>query len=274
LLIDKDRPELSLKRQTQLLGISKSSLYYQPRPVNPFNLLVMNKIDEINTRWPYFGSRKITARVNREFKDERSSLKVNRKRVQRLMGLMGIEAIYPKKTSIPDKQHLVYPYLLKGLVINHPNQVWGIDITYIRLVNGWVYLTAVIDWFTRYVLSWETSISLEKEMVISAVNQAFEINLPEILNSDQGSQMTSDDYIRTVEGKGVRVSMDSRGRAFDNIFTERLWRSVKYEEVYLKEYQTPREARDNLDQYFKDYNWERPHQSLNYQTPAQVYFKN
>jgi putative transposase len=235
----------------------------------------MNGVDEINTKWPYFGSRKITAKLNKGFKKEKLNLRVNRKRIQRLMRIMGIEAIYPRKyTSIPNKEHRVYPYLLRGLVINRPNQVWGVDITYIRLVSGWIYLTAVIDWFTRFVLAWETSISLEKEMVIKAANKAFEINLPDIMNSDQGAQMTSDDYIKTVEDRGVKISMDGRGRAFDNIFTERLWRSVKYEEVYLKEYQTPKEARQNLDQYFKDYNWERPHQSLDYQTPAKVYFKN
>ena len=190
------------------------------------------------------------------------------------MRIMGIEAIYPQpRTSIPDKQHRIYPYLLKGLAINRPDQVWGIDITYIRLTEGWVYLTAILDWFARFVLAWEISDSLEAEMVIKTVKKAFEINIPDILNSDQGAQMTSADYVKTVERKGAKISMDSRGRAFDNIFTERLWRSVKYEEVYLKEYQTPREARQNLDQYFKDYNYQRPHQSLDYQTPAEVYFK-
>lgn len=264
---------MSLTRQTELLGISRSSLYYQPRPVDPFTLDVMNRIDEINTRWPYFGSRKIRAKLNSNFKRESLGLRVNRKRVRRLMRVMGIEAVYPKKhTSIPDKQHKVYPYLLRGLTINRPNQVWGIDITYIRLVNGWIYLTAIIDWFARFVLAWETSISLEKEMVINAVKKAFEINLPDILNSDQGSQMTSADYIKTVEAEGVKISMDGRGRAFDNIFTERLWRSVKHEEVYLKEYHTPKEAKLNLDQYFSDYNYERPHQSLNDQMPTEVYF--
>ncbi len=237
----------------------------------------MNKIDEINTRWPSWGSRKITAKLNINFikEKENSGLKVNRKRIKRLMGAMGIEAIYPKKNlSIPDKQHKIYPYLLRGLTISRPNQVWGIDITYIRLASGWMYLTAIIDWFARFVLAWEISDSLEKEMVINTVRKAFEINLPDILNSDQGSQMTSDDYIKTVEDKGVKVSMDGRGRAFDNIFIERLWRSVKYEEVYIKEYHTPKEAKLNLSQYFNDYNYERPHQNLNDQIPAEIYFKN
>ena len=272
--VDKNHHHLSLTRQVELLGLSRTSLYYQPRPVDPFILEMMNKIDKIHTRWPYFGSRKITAKINRKFKKEYLDLRVNRKRIQRLARIMGIEAIYPKRyTSIPDKQHQIYPYLLKGLTINKPDQVWGIDITYIRLVNGWIYLTAVIDWFARFVLAWEVSISLEKQMVVNTVNKAFKINIPDILNSDQGSQMTSDDYIQTVKSKGIKISMDGRGRFFDNIFTERLWRSLKYEEVYLKEYRTPREAELNIDQYFKDYNYERPHQNLDYQTPAEVYFK-
>lgn len=277
-LIEINSPNLSLGRQAELLGISRSSLYYQPSPVNPLTLMVMNRIDQIHTRWPYFGSRKITAKLNRAFKKrEKNNLgfKVNRKRIKRLMGIMDIEAIYPKKyLSIPDKEHQVYPYLLKGLIINQPNQVWGIDITYIRLVNGWIYLTAVLDWFTRFVVGWETSISLDRQMVISAVKKALQINIPEIINSDQGSQMTSADYITLLKSKGIKISMDGRGRCFDNIFTERLWRNVKYEEVYLKEYQNPKEARENLDQYFQDYNYERPHQNLNYQTPADLYFKN
>lgn len=273
--IENKHSVLSLTRQAELLGISRSSLYYQPKSIGHFTLDVMNRIDEINTRWPGWGSRKITAKLNRNFKKENLGLKVNRKRVRRLMGIMGIEAIYPKKrTTIPNKLHYKYPYLLRGLVIDQPNQVWGIDITYIKLMGGWIYLTAIIDWFARFVLAWETSITLEKEMVISAVKKAFEINLPDILNSDQGSQMTSEGYIKTVENKGVKVSMDGRGRCFDNIFTERLWRSVKYEEVYIKEYQNPKHARQNLDEYFNDYNYERPHQSLNDQIPAEVYFKN
>jgi putative transposase len=274
-LIEINSPNLSLGRQAELLGISRSGLYYQPRPVNPLTLNIMNRIDEINTKFPYFGSRKITAKLNRHFKKENLGLKVNRKRIQRLMRIMGIEAIYPKKyTSIPDKQHQVYPYLLRGLTINKPNQVWGIDITYIRLINGWIYLTAVLDWFTRFVVGWETSISLDRQMVINAIEKAFQINIPDIMNSDQGSQMTSVDYINLLESKGIKISMDGRGRCFDNIFTERLWRNVKYEEVYLKEYQNPKDARENLDKYFKLYNYERPHQNLDYQVPADLYFKN
>lgn len=274
--IDHSKPNnLSLTRQTKLLGISRPSLYYQPKPTDPLNLELMHRIDEINTRWPTWGSRKIRAKLNHSFVKEDLTLWVNRKRIRRLMDIMGIEAIYPKKrTTIPNKYHKIYPYLLKNLVINKPNQVWGIDITYIRLTSGWIYLTAIIDWFARFVVAWETSISLEKEMVINVVKKAFQINIPNILNSDQGSQMTSEDYINLLQAYGARVSMDGRGRAFDNIFTERLWRSVKYEEVYLKQYQTPREASLNLNQYFHDYNYERPHQSLNDKIPAEIYFKN
>jgi putative transposase len=235
----------------------------------------MHRIDEINTRWPVWGSRKITAKLNHCFRQEQLTLLVNRKRIKRLMGMMGIQAIYPKKkTSIPDRQHHIYPYLLRDMLIDRPNQVWGIDITYIRLVNGWIYLTAIIDWFARFVIAWETSITMDTDMVVNAVNKAFEQNLPDILNSDQGSQMTSGSYTNLLKANNVKISMDSRGRFYDNIFTERLWRSVKYEEVYLKDYQTPKEARQNLNQYFHDYNYERPHQNLDDFTPAEIYFKN
>lgn len=274
-LIEIKSINLPLTRQAELLGLSRSSLYYCPKPVDSLTFDLMNRIDKINTKFPYFGSRKITAKLNRQFKEEKLDLRVNRKRVQRLAGIMGIEAIYPKKyLSIPDKEQQVYPYLLRGLIINKPNQVWGIDITYIRLINGWIYLTAVLDWFTRFVVSWETSISLDRQMVLGALNKAFTINIPDILNSDQGSQMTSQEYINLLKAKGIKISMDGRGRVFDNIFTERLWRNVKYEEVYLKEYQNPKEARKNLEEYFNLYNWERPHQNLDYQMPADLYFKN
>lgn len=265
--IEKEHPELSIVRQCELLGLSRSSYYYQPVPVDPYELELMHKIDEIYTGAPFYGSRKITKALKRE------GHKVNRKRVQRLMRKMGIEAIYPKRNlSKPGKEHLVYPYLLKGLQIVSPNHVWGVDITYIRLLTGWLYLTAILDWYSRYVVSWQLSDSLAKEVVLLAVEQAFGQTVPEILNSDQGSQMTSREYVELVEGNGAKISMDSRGRAFDNIFTERLWRTVKYEEVYLKEYRTPREARENLDGYFKFYNDKRLHQSLDYKTPAEVYF--
>ena len=190
------------------------------------------------------------------------------------MGILGIEAICPKPNlSLNGKAHPVYPYLLKGLDIRRPNQVWGIDITYIRLNGGFVYLAAVMDWYSRFVITWEVSLSLDKEIVLDCLKKAFLVSIPDILNSDQGTQMTSQEYIDLVQGKGTQISMDHRGRCFDNIFTERLWRNVKYEEVYLKEYSSPKEAIKNLDEYFEFYDYDRPHQGLGYLTPAEVYFR-
>lgn len=265
--IDRNNKYIPLKRQAELLGLSRSTLYYRKREMNPFELKVMARIDEIFTKRPFYGSRRITKQLKRE------GFKVNRKRVKRLMGIMGIEAIYPKPNlSLNGKPHPIFPYLLKGLDINRSNQVWGIDITYIRLAGGFVYLVAIIDWYSRFVIDWEVSISLDKEFVISCLKRAFLKAKPEILNSDQGTQMTSEEYISLVTGSGVQISMDHRGRCFDNIFTERLWRSVKWEEVYLKEYSSPRDAILNLREYFEFYNYERMHQSLEDLTPAEVYF--
>ena len=250
--------------QAELLGISRNSLYYQPKPVDPETLVVMNRIDELYTKRPFYGSRKIAR-----------DLGYNRKRIQRLMREMGIEAIYQKpnlsKNNIP---HPVYPYLLKGIVAAHPNHIWGTDITYIRMHQGFLYLTAYLDWFSRFVLSWRLSTTLEIEFILDAAEEAlYKYNAPDIENSDQGTHYTSERHIQLFTGKGTKVSMDGRGRAMDNIFTERLWRSVKYEEVYLKDYATVLEAKEEIGDYFKFYNYERKHQSLNYQTPAGIYFK-
>ncbi len=268
-LLDIKNSALSLTRQAELLGISRSGIYYQPRPVNPFTLTVMEEIDRVYTDWPFYGARRIARELKRE------GLPVNRKRIARLMRLMGIEAIYPKKNlSLPDKQHRVYPYLLKGLTIDQVNQVWGVDITYIRLRSGWAYLVALMDWYSRYVLAWRLSDSLGSEFCVEALAAALKINLPGIHNSDQGSQLTSQDYVGTLEANpSIRISMDGRGRAFDNIFIERLWRTVKYEEVYLKEYTDFMDAKSQLNNYFRFYNQRRLHSALNYQTPAEVYFK-
>lgn len=265
--IDINHPDLSLTKQAELLGISRSSLYYQPRPVDPFTISVMNEVDEIYTAWPFYGSRKITEELKRR------DFEVNRKRIQRLMGVMGLEAIYPKKNlSKPNKQHHVYPYLLKDLTINKPDQVWGVDITYIRLANSFAYLVAIMDWRSRFVLAWGLSDQMTVEFCLEALEKALKINLPGIHNSDQGSQFTSQPYLGLLKAHPtIRISMDGRGRCFDNIFTERLWRSVKYEEVYLKEYLNFFEARNQLDDYFKFYNHKRIHSSLDYQTPAEVY---
>jgi putative transposase len=228
---------------------------------------LMRLIDVIYTEHPFYGTRRIRAVLKRTY-----GLVVNRKRIRRLMQLMGICAIYPKKQlSLGNKQHLKYPYLLRGLQIVRPNQVWGLDITYIRMSKGWVYLVAVLDWYSRYVVAWEIAITLEASFCLDVLERAYQTGKAEIVNNDQGSQFTSDDFIQMVEVHGSRVSMDGRGRAFDNIFTERLWRSVKQEEVYLKEYETVAEVRAGLAKYFDFYNHERPHQSLGYETPAEVY---
>ncbi len=266
-LVDKVSNILTLKDQAKLLGISRESLYYQKREIDSVTLKIMNRIDELYTKRPFYGSRGFTKRLKRE------GFKVNRKKVKRLMGLMGIEALYPKPNlSLNGKAHPVFPYLLKGLEISRPNQVWGIDITYIRLSGGFVYLVAVMDWYSRFVVDWEVSISLDKELVLSCLKRAFLVAVPEILNSDQGVQMTAQEYIDLVSGHGVKISMDHKGRCFDNIFTERLWRTVKYEEVYLKEYSSPRDAIQNLKEYFDFYDYERLHQSLGDLTPAEIYF--
>lgn len=228
----------------------------------------MNKIDEIYTNKPYYGYRKITAQLKRE------DIKVNHKKVLSLMQKMGIQAIYPKKNiSKPKQEDFKYPYLLKQLIINKPDQVWGTDITYVRGNGIWYYLVAVIDWFSRYVISWKLSDNMQVGFCKENLLEALKINIPVIHNSDQGSQFTSYEYTNVLKQKNIQISMDGRGRCFDNIFTERLWRSVKYEEIYLKEYTNFQEAERSLKEYFKIYNEERLHQSLNYLTPAEVYFK-
>ena len=227
---------------------------------------MMRLIDEQYTKTPFYGIRRMTAWLRNQGQG------VNHKRVSRLMRLMGIEAIYPKKRlSLGDSRHKKYPYLLKGLVIDRPDQVWATDITYIRMRRGFVYLMAILDWFSRYVVGWAVSITLDVEFCVEGLHHALSISKPEILNSDQGSQFTSKAFIGVLETHGVAISMDGRGRAFDNIFVERLWRSLKYEEVYLNEYDSVKQAVRSLGNYFLFYNQERPHQSLGYRTPHQVY---
>lgn len=264
--IELDHPEITVSRQCELLGLSRSGLYYRPRGDDALNERLMRLIDEQYTARPFYGVAKMTACLRRGGEE------VNPKRVRRLMRLMGLEAIYPKpRLSLQNKANPVYPYLLKGLTIDRPDQVWATDITYIRMYRGWVYLVAVMDWFSRYVLSWEVCTTLDVSFCLAALERALERSRPEVFNTDQGSQFTSAAFTGKLHEAGVRISMDGRGRAYDNIFVERLWRSVKYEEVYLHEYQTVAEAVYGLDQYFGFYNDERPHQSLNYRTPAEVY---
>lgn len=268
-LVEWDGSEFSIKTQAELLELNRQSLYYKPAQPSDEEIAVKHRIDEIYTESPFYGSRRITACLRRE------GLVINRKQVQHHMREMGLEGIAPKPNlSLRDKQNQVFPYLLKGLVIKEPNQVWGIDITYIRLLGGWMYLVAILDWHSRYVVSWELDQSMEMEFVLRAVNRALGKAKPEIFNSDQGSQFTSQAYRGVLEEAEVRISMDGKGRCFDNIFTERLWRTVKYEDVYIKGYTTPRETRLGIESYFEFYNNKRLHQSLDYQTPAEVYFGN
>ena len=266
-MIEPGHPEIPVYRQCELLGLSRGAYYYRARAVGDLNFELMRLLDEQYTRTPFYGVPRMTAWLRRE------GYEVNRKRVRRLMHLMDLEAVCPRPwLSKPVKGHKRYPYLLRGLVIERPDQVWSADITYVRLLRGFVYLVAVMDWFSRYVLSWELSTTLDGEFCLRVLEKALGFSKPDIFNSDQGAQFTSAEFTGRLEGSGVRISMDGRGRAWDNIFVERLWRTVKYEEVYLKSYETVREARDGLGSYFAFYNGERLHESLGYRTPYEVYF--
>lgn len=258
---------LPLSVQADLLGLSRASLYYQAVPPSTRELAIKHRIDELYTKYPFYGSRRLTVCLRRE------GLLVNRKQVQRHMREMGIAGICPgPNLSRRNQLHRVYPYLLRGLTITHPNHVWGVDITYIRLLTGWLYLVAVLDWYSRYVVSWQLDQTLELPFVLEAVEQALSQSTPEIWNSDQGSHFTSEPYLSRLQEASIQISMDGKGRALDNIFTERLWRTIKYEEVYLHDYASPKEARCGLEHYLNFYNHERPHQALDYRTPAEVYF--
>jgi putative transposase len=257
---------LSITQQCELLSLARSSYYYEPVPESEENLLLMRLLDEQYTRTPFYGTRKMSAWLHTQ------GYPVDRKRVRRLLRLMGLEAIYPKpRTSVPGIVEQRYPYLLRGMSIERCNQVWSCDITYIRLARGFIYLMAVIDWFSRYVLSWEISVTLDSSFCLEALDRALRVATPEMFNTDQGVQFTSAEFTNRLKAADIRISWDGRGRALDNIFVERLWRSVKYEEVYIKDYQSVTDAVSNLRAYFTFYNHERLHQALDYQTPAQVY---
>lgn len=232
------------------------------------NIELMNRIDEIYTKFPYYGVRKITAQLNRE-----RSEKINHKRIERLMKIMGIQAIFPHKNlSKANVSHDVYPYLLRNIVADHPNHIWGTDITYVRAHGLWFYLVAIIDWYSRYVISWELSNNLKTEFCKKALKKALKIAIPKYHNSDQGVQFTSEEYVNILKKhSNINISMDGQGRCFDNIFTERLWRSLKYEEIYLKDYNSYEQAKQSINNYFMIYNNERLHEALNYKTPAEIY---
>ena len=258
---------MTLTRQAELLGIARSSIYYE-NVVNLDDIKAMHAIDVIFTECPFYGSRRIREVLAREH-----AVHICREHVQRLMRLMGLEALYPKQnTSKPDHLHRVYPYLLAKLAITHPNQVWGTDITYIRLAGGFCYLVAIIDWYSRKVIHWELSPTLEIDFCLDNLTEALKAATPEIFNSDQGSHFTSPQHTEILTTAGVQISMDGRGRCMDNIFTERLWRTVKYELVFLHDYRTIEEVRAGLAAFFILYNTRRPHQSLDYLTPDEVYF--
>ena len=260
-MIEPTHDALSLRRQCELLGLARGSWYYEPAGETKQNLKLMRRIDELYLQRPYFGSRRMADELN-----------VNRKRVQRLMRLMGLEAIYPKpRTTLRNADHKIYPYLLRNLEITRPNQVWSTDITYIPMQSGFLYLTAVLDWYSRYVLSWRLSNSLDSTFCIEALEEALAGGQPEIFNTDQGVQFTSVAFTSCLASRGVAISMDGRGRALDNVFIERLWRTVKYEEVYLKDYEDAWQAETSLREYFEFYCHGRRHQALEKRTPAEVY---
>ena len=266
-LVEWEAAELSLSMQAELLSVSRSSLYYQPVLPAAQEVALKHRIDELYTAYPFYGSRRITACLQQE------GVTVNRKLVQRHMREMGIAGIAPgPNLSQRRKDHIVYPYLLRGVTSLYPNHIWGIDITYIRLQKHWMYLVAILDWYSRYVVNWQLEHTLDIDFVLVSVDAALAISRPTIWNSDQGSHFTSPHYTQRLLAAGVQISMDGKGRALDNIFTERLWRTLKYEEVYLHEYNTPRDAFQRLGAYFHFYNHQRLHQSLAYRTPAELYF--
>lgn len=268
-LVDWQREELPVNTQADLLSLNRSSLYYRSAPPSEEEVVLKHRIDELYTAHPYYGYRRITAQLQRE------NLEVNHKAVARHMREMGLVAVYPgPNLSKRAHQATLYPYLLRNVTASKPNHVWGSDITYIRLKSSWMYLVAVLDWYSRYVVSWELDQTLQLPFVLDAATRALQLARPTIWNSDQGSHFTSAAYLNLLRTHGVQISMDGRGRALDNIFTERLWRTIKYEEVYLKEYESPRQARQEIAAYLQFYNERRLHQSLDYQTPVEMYFES
>ncbi len=265
-MLDRQHPSLSVARQCALLEISRSGVYYQPAGTSEDDLALMKLIDRQYLETPFYGARRMAVWLKSK------GHQVNRKRVRRLMRLMGLKTIYRRpRTSKPALGHKVYPYLLRSMRVTRPNQVWAADITYIPMARGFLYLVAIIDWYSRYVLSWRLSNTLDVDFCVDALKEALCKGRPDIFNTDQGAQFTSEHFIGLLDTCGIRVSMDGKGSYSDNLFIERLWRTVKYEEVYLKAYRDGKEARAAIGEYFRFYNNERPHQSLGYRTPAEVY---
>lgn len=266
--IEAHHPQISIEHQCELIGLNCSSYYYQARRESDYNEYLMRKLDELYTETPFYGVRRMTVILRQQGE------MVNTKRVRRLLRLIGLETIYPKpNTSKASKDYPCrYPYLLKDLTIDRINQVWSTDITYIRLEKGFIYLVAIMDWYSRYVLSWHVSNSLDVSFCIEALEKSFQYGYPSIFNTDQGSQFTSLAFTNALLEKNIQISQDGKGRALDNIFIERLWRSLKYEEVYLKSYGSVAEAIEGITDFFQRYNHRRPHQSLDYLTPAKVHF--
>jgi putative transposase len=265
-MIETSNSRISVRRQCELIGLNRSTLYYSGAKESEFNLHLMRIIDEQYTKTPFYGWPKMTAHLRRQ------GYGVNHKRIQRLMQKMGLEAIYPRpSTSKSAGQHKLYPYLLRDVEIIRPNQVWSADITYVPMVGGFMYLVAVIDWFSRYVLSWELSNTLDGQFCVEALIGALGRGKPEIFNTDQGAQFTALGFVSVLESCAVQISMDGRGRALDNVFVERLWRTVKYEDIYLNNYSNVLDLELGLENYFRFYNNERVHQGLGYQTPAEIH---
>jgi putative transposase len=265
-MIETSHAELSIRRQCELIGLNRATFYAAPAGETAFNLHLMRLMDEQYLRTPFYGYPRMTVALQRQ------GYAVNRKRVARLMQKMGLQAVFPRqKLSQPAPGHKIYPYLLRGLSITRPNQVWSADITYIPLARGFMYLVAIIDWFSRYVLAWRLSNTLEGSFCLAALDEALQHSRPTIFNTDQGAQFTALAFTGRLNEAQIRISMDGRGRALDNIFVERLWRSVKYEDVYLKNYEAVPALTSGLHDYFQFYNHERPHQSLDYRVPADVH---
>jgi putative transposase len=266
-LIEPGHAELSIRRQCELVGLNRSSWYYEPATESAFNLHLMRKIDALYLKRPFFGWRRMTTTL------QKAGYPVNHKRIRRLMQKMGLQAIYPKhRTSQPGEGHKIYPYLLRNLAITGADQVWCADITYIPLRRGFMYLVAVMDWFSRYVLAWQLANTLDGQFCLDAVEQALCLGKPSVFNTDQGAQFTAHAFTSRLEDTGIRVSMDGKGRAMDNIMVERLWRTVKYEDIYIRDYETVPALYKGLGSYFSFYNRERFHQSLGNATPAEIHF--